>query len=180
MITIYTDSTSAINAFNKKTIKSHTIKQCIEELNNSPKQTKYQQSGYLDTQTMKETKLQTNQLTVSISQIDNDTAEIETATHILCECPVFSTIRLEIYGSFTQTPDQLFYSKDTATNFKNIVKFIKKTKCFERKPKLTKKDLSPRKVNKKRKNITQNTNQKRIKINTIGKYYHKNNPGDMN
>ena len=33
MITIYTDSTSAINAFNKKTIKSYTIKQCIEELN---------------------------------------------------------------------------------------------------------------------------------------------------
>ena len=40
MITIYTDSTSAINAFNKKTLKSHTIKQCIEELNKLSKTNK--------------------------------------------------------------------------------------------------------------------------------------------
>ena len=64
--------------------------------------------------------------TVSESQIDNDTAEIETATHILCECPAFSTIRIRIYGSYTLTPDQLFSSKEINVNLKNIIKFIKK------------------------------------------------------
>ena len=117
--------------------------------------------------------------TVSKTQIDNDTAEIETATHILCECPAFSTIRIGLYGSYTLTPDQLFSAKEIAVNLNNIIKFIKKTKCFERKPILTKKDLSPRKVNKKRKNITKNTNPKRIKVNSMWQYY-KNIPEDIN
>ena len=79
--------------------------------------------------------------TVSKTQIDNDTAEIETATHILCDCPAFSKTRIGIYGNHTLTPDKLFSSK-ISSNLKNIIYFIKKTKCFERKPKLTKTDLS--------------------------------------
>ena len=64
--------------------------------------------------------------TTTETEINNDTAEIETVTHILCECPAFSTIRIEMYGSYTLTPDQLFTSKNIKTNFNNIIKFIKK------------------------------------------------------
>ena len=93
----------------------------------------------------------------------------------------FCVISISAYDRRTGiTPDQLFSAKEIAANLNNIIKFIKKTKCFERKPKLTKENLSPRKTNKKRKNTTKNTNPKRIKINTMGKYYNKNNPRDMN
>ena len=44
----------------------------------------------------------------------------------------------------------IFKSKDIKVNLKNIIKLIKQTKCFKRKPKLTKHDLSPRKANKKK------------------------------
>ena len=121
------------------------------------------------------------QLTVSKTQIDNDTAEIETATHILCDCPAFSKTRIGIYGNHTLTPDKLFSSK-ISSNLKNIIYFIKKTKVFERKPKLTKKDLSPRKVLKKRKRKTitkKNNDTKRIKVNSMWQYY-QNIPEDIN
>ena len=104
-------------------------------------------------------------------ELDNDTAEIETAMHILCFCPAFSTIRIEIYGQYTLNPEQLFPSRSINTNLKNIIKFIKKSKCFEHNPKLTKRDLSPKKGTKKRKTHIENTQSKRTKINKIGQYY---------
>ena len=113
--------------------------------------------------------------------IDNDTAEIETATHILCNCHAFTEIRIEIYGEITLTPEQLFSSRSIKTNLKKIIKFMKKSKCFERKPKLAKRDLSPKRGTKKRKTNTVNTKIKRIKkkkwdnTTTKNKYRGKNN-----
>ena len=61
-----------------------------------------------------------------------------------------------------------------------MIKFIKKqTKCFEWKPKLTKKDLSPRRAKNKRKINPENSQLKRTKLNTMGQYYNKNDLGNI-
>ena len=56
--------------------------------------------------------------TVSETQINNDTAEIETATHILCDCPAFTTIRIGLYRNHILTPEKLFSAKSIKTNLK--------------------------------------------------------------
>ena len=101
-------------------------------------------------------------------QTDNDMAEIETATHILCNCPAFSAIRSDI--QYTLAINQLF-SRSTKTNITKIITFIKRSKCFERLPKLNKRDLSPKRVNKKRKTDNKNSQLKRTKINKMNQYY---------
>ena len=111
--------------------------------------------------------------TDSETQMVNDTAETETATHILCTCPAFTKIRIEIYGEHTLTPDKLFSSRSIKINLTKIIKFMKKAKCFERKPKLSKTDLSPKRGTKKRKSYTENTQTKRTKINKMGQYYNR-------
>ena len=80
---------------------------------------------------------------------NNDTAETETATHIICDCPAFTTIRIEIYENHITTLEEIFSEISIKKKLYKIIRFIKKTKCFERKPKLTKKDLSPRRSKKK-------------------------------
>ena len=110
---------------------------------------------------------------------NNDTAEIETATHIICDCPAFTRIRIEVYGKHIITLEKLFHEKSIKNKFIKMIKFIKKTKCFERKPKLTKKDLSPRRAKNKRKINPENSQIKRIKLNTMGQYYNKNNLGNI-
>ena len=61
---------------------------------------------------------------------NNDTAEIETATHIICDCPAFTRIRIEVYGKHITTLEKLFSEESIKYKFKNMIKFIKKNKML--------------------------------------------------
>ena len=96
--------------------------------------------------------------------------EQETTTHILCECPAFSKIRQEQYGTYKMNTEELI-TKNTEYTIKNMIKFMNKTGSLSRNQKYTKKQLSPRRMHKnnKRKTTetppnTQNTAPKQRKI----------------
>ena len=99
--------------------------------------------------------------------------EQETTTHILCECPAFSKLRQEHYGTYKMNTEELII-KNTEYTTKHMIKFMNKTGILSSNQKYTKKQLSPIKKsrNKKRKTTetppnTQNTALKQQQI----KYY---------
>ena len=61
----------------------------------------------------------------------------ETTTHILCECPAFSKIRQEQYGTYKMDTDELIIEDITHTTY-HMIKFINKTCIPSRKQKYTK------------------------------------------
>ena len=63
--------------------------------------------------------------------------EQETATHILCECPAFSKIRQEQYGTHKMDIEELIM-KNTGETIKHIIKFMNKTGALKRVQKYTK------------------------------------------
>ena len=72
--------------------------------------------------------------------------EEETASHILCECPAFSKLRQEIYGTTILNLDN---NDETLKNnpkitIKLMIKFMKKTGVLTRPPKYHKSQLSPK------------------------------------
>ena len=70
---------------------------------------------------------------------------LETAHHILCDCPAFSKERNDIYSSHIITEDYVF-SRSTIRNLERITKFFNKVKVLNRAPKYSKIDLSPQNV----------------------------------
>ena len=82
---------------------------------------------------------------------DNDETEkdgstpFETVSHILYKCPQFIQTRLDIYHE-RFTDENTVFNKGIHNNTKRLIKFLKKSKCLSRKPKLSKADLSPNKT----------------------------------
>ena len=68
---------------------------------------------------------------------------LETASHILLECPHFSKSRYETYQKVKLTPKDIIEVKNP---IKTLTKFMTKTNVFERKPKLNKQLLSPNRI----------------------------------
>ena len=90
-----------------------------------------------------------------------DTENLETAWHILCECPAFSNTRIQIFDDHYINEDDVF-KKSLFKNIRKLVTFFEQTKCLSRKPKLAKKDLSPKRTQKsKRKNSSIKTNNEK-------------------
>lgn len=92
---------------------------------------------------------------------NEDNYPIETAHHILCDCPAFSKERNNLYAAHVITEKQVF-SKSTKTNLQKIAKFFKRIKVLNRPPQLIQADMSPRKNNKRR-SLAANPKSKRSK-----------------
>ena len=105
-----------------------------------------------------------------------DTENLETAWHILCECPAFTNIRAQIYHDHYIDNSDIFKSS-LHKNIYKIVTFFEQSKCLSRTPKLTKKDLSPKRSKKtKRKNSSTKTkNDRKIKHQKITSFGHSSN-----
>ena len=98
---------------------------------------------------------------------------LETASHILLECPHFSKLRYETYQKVKLTPKDIIKVKNPINT---LTKFMLKTNIFERKPKLNKQLLSPNRIikpnSRKRKSTTSidQPNKKRITQKTLKDY----------
>ncbi len=88
-------------------------------------------------------------------------SELETASHIICECPAFTKTRLEIFHQPFIKEEKLFQGNRLEATKRKILKFEEKTKFLKRTPKMRKQDLSPEKKNRKRKITIDKTNSKK-------------------
>lgn len=100
----------------------------------------------------------------------------ETAYHILCECDYFSKLRGEIFHKHHITPAEAFKNKSIERNIMRILKFFKKSKVLQRKPKLSKRETSPNRIIKKRKRKTkeeknEEREEKRRKVENLPKIH---------
>ena len=73
------------------------------------------------------------------------TEKLETARHILCECPAFTSIRAQIYYNHYIDENEVF-NGSLLKGMNNLIQFFKKTKCLSRTPNLKKEDLSPKRT----------------------------------
>ena len=67
---------------------------------------------------------------------------LETISHILYQCPKFMQARADIYFE-RFTDENTVFNKGFKHNADRLIKFLKRTKCLNSKPKLSKADLSP-------------------------------------
>ena len=99
----------------------------------------------------------------------------ETATHILTQCPAFASQRAVIYMDYFIQTDEIFKNKSVLKGIREIVTFFKKIKVLNRKPKLSKNDLSPpRTWPRKRKNeeATDEAKNKKTKLTSVDTNHH--------
>jgi hypothetical protein len=89
---------------------------------------------------------------------------METAFHILCKCQYFSIIRANIYHKFVIKKSDLFKRKDSYYSLYKLTQFIKQTKILRREPKYDLKNLSPRRLFKRKRDQNDDESPKPKKV----------------
>ena len=83
---------------------------------------------------------------------------IETAQHILCTCPYFNNIRKNIFNVYQLKTEKIHeLAKHIKGSTNRIILFFEKTKVFERKLQVSKRDLSPNRIIKQGRNKRKNS-----------------------
>ena len=91
---------------------------------------------------------------------------IETAQHILCTCPYFNNIRKNIFNVYQLKTEKIHeLAKHIKGSTNRIILFFEKTKVFERKLQVSKRDLSPNRIIKQGRNKRKNSTNISTNIN---------------